>query len=238
MDKPFRNTWEIYTGRFEKVLVIMLTTTLPLLLLHSFITNYIYAITPSFASGYSVADIYYGLITLLFFLYAQAPYIRFVYNEHVGVENNLRNTIYHFLVNGFSVFIFACLVAIISTIGFALLILPGLIFLSLVFPVPYISMFDEKSVWKSFKEGLRVGKKHFIKIFLILSLFGLAELLFGIFVTFQLFTITPSFAAQVITQIALNLIVFPFLIMYMTSLILKWRETLATLEVQDERKIS
>ncbi|GEL76469.1 hypothetical protein [Tenuibacillus multivorans] len=234
MENPFKNTWELYTGQFEKILVLMLTTTLPLLLAHSYVMNYIYLITPSSTGIYSVADIYYGLITLLFFLYAQVPYIRFVYNEHLGVEHNLRNTIYHFVVNGFTIFVFACLISILSTIGFALLILPGIIILSLVFPVPYISVFDEKSTWKSFKEGFRIGRKHFFKIFLLLILIGFAELLFGVFVTYQLFNITPSFAAQMITQMSLNIIIYPFVIMLMTSFILKWRNNLRTIEVKRE----
>ncbi|MFD2760676.1 hypothetical protein [Lentibacillus juripiscarius] len=224
MEKPLKYTWDVYTGKFEKILVLMLTTTLPLLMVHSFVTNYIYAITPSDLTVYSVADIYYGLITLLLYLYAQIPYIRFVYNEYTGVENNLRNSVYHFLANGFTVFVFACIVSVVTTIGFMFLVLPGLIFLALVFPIPYISIFDEKSVWNSFKEGFRIGKKKFFKIMLIIMLAGLAELLLGIFVTYQLFNITSSFAAQVITQMTLNIIIYPFIIMLMTSFILKWRE--------------
>lgn len=238
MEKPFKYTWEIYTGKFEKILVLMLTTTLPLLVAHSFITNYIYAITPSYSAVYSFADIYYGLITLLLYLYAQIPYIRFIYNEYRGAENNLRNSIYHFLVNGFTVFVFACIAAVFTTIGFMFLILPGVIFLALVFPIPYISVFDEKSVWKSFKEGFRIGKKNFFKIMLIVMLAGLAELLFGILVTYQLFNITSSFAAQMITQMTLNMIIYPFVIMLMTSYILKWREALETLEVTAQEDVN
>ncbi|MBY7142348.1 hypothetical protein KFZ56_04410 [Virgibacillus sp. NKC19-3] len=238
MEKPFKYTWEIYTGKFEKVLILMVTTTLPLLMVHSFLTNYIYAITPSYSAVYSFADIYYGLITLILYLYAQTPYIRFIYSEYKGIDNSLRNSIYHFLVNGFTVFIFACIVSVITTIGFMFLVLPGLISLALVFPIPYISIFDEKSVWKSFKEGFRIGKKKFFKIMLIVMLAGLVEFLFGIFVTYQLFNITSSFAAQIITQMTLNIIIYPFIIMLMTSFILKWREALEILEVKVDEKLN
>ncbi len=231
MQKPFKYTWELYTSQFEIIFVLILLTTLPLLFLHSAITNYIYAITPSYSIIYSFADIYYGLITLLFFLYAQIPYIRFVYNEYKGTENNLRNTVYSFIENGFTVFVFACIVSVLSTIGFMMFVLPGLILLALVFPIPYISIFDSKPVWQSYKEGLRIGKKNVGKIILIIFLAGSAELLFGIFVSYQLFNITSSFAAQLITQMTLNMIVFPFMIILITSYILKWRENLETLEV-------
>lgn len=234
MEKPFRFTWELYTGKFEKLLLLMLGTTLPLLLLHSFATNYVYAITPGLFQFTSLADIYYALITILFFLYAQIPYIRFVYNEYEGHEHSLRNSIYHFLANGFTVFLFACIVSFLSIIGFMLLVLPGLVLLSFVFPIPYLSIIDGKSVWKAYKEGLRIGKKHFFKILAILIITGFGELLFGIFVTYQLFEITSSFAAQIITQMVLNLIFFPFLIILLTSFIIKWREAQEVLEIKEQ----
>ncbi|WP_246570149.1 hypothetical protein [Lentibacillus saliphilus] len=143
----------------------------------------------------------------------------------------MRNTVYSFIENGFTVFVFACIVSVLSTIGFMMFVLPGLILLALVFPIPYISIFDSKPVWQSYKEGLRIGKKNVGKIILIIFLAGSAELLFGIFVSYQLFNITSSFAAQLITQMTLNMIVFPFMIILITSYILKWRENLETLEV-------
>lgn len=234
MEKPIKYTWEMYTGKFEKLLIIMLTTTLPLLLVHSFITNYIYAITPNPFGAFSVADIYYGLLTVLLYLFAQIPYIRFVLNEYEGNEHSLRNAFYSFTANGFTIFLFACIVSIFSTIGFMFFLLPGLVLLSILFPIPYISVFDEKSVWKSFKEGFRLGKKHFIKLLLIIFLSGALELLFGIFVTSQLFNITSSYAAQIITQIVLNLLFYPFIIILLTSYIIKWREEQEVLEVSVE----
>ncbi|MBP1971438.1 uncharacterized membrane protein YhaH (DUF805 family) [Virgibacillus natechei] len=106
--------------------------------------------------------------------------------------------------------------------------------LALVFPIPYLSIFDEKSVWKSFKEGLRIGKKKFWKIALILVITGSIEFLFGIFVTIQLFDITSSYAAQIITQMALNLLIFPFIIILLSSYMIKWRESLEVLEIEDK----
>ncbi|WP_235793479.1 hypothetical protein [Virgibacillus salidurans] len=234
MTNPLRYTWQLYTGKFEKMFVLMLTTTLPLLMLHSFTTNYIYTITPSLDPVYSFADIYYALLTILFYLFAQIPYIRFVYNEYKGNEHSLRNAVYHFLVNGFTVFLFAVIVSILSAIGFMFFAIPGLILLTLVFPIPYISIFDEKPVWKAFKEGIRIGKKNFLKIFLIIVISGTIEGVIGLFVVAQVFNITDSFAAQILTQMTLNLLVFPFVIMYITSCVLKWREELDVLEINEE----
>lgn len=234
MKSPLRYTWEIYTRKFEKVLVLMLTTTLPLLLLHSYAVNYIYTVTPSVDPTYSFADIYYALLTILFFLFAQIPYIRFIYNEHTGHEYSLLNSIYEFLARGFTIFLFACIISLIATVGFMIFVLPGLILLAVVFPIPYISIFDEKSIWKSYREGIRLGKRNFVKIFLIIIITGLFEALVGAFVTINVFDISPSFAAQIITQMVLNLLYFPFVIMLLTSAIMKWRAQQDMLEINNE----
>ncbi|SEP95409.1 hypothetical protein SAMN05216232_1436 [Virgibacillus subterraneus] len=234
MENPLKYTWQLYTGKFEKMFMLMITTTFPLLLLHSFVTNYIYAITPSYLVNYSYADIYYGFLTVLFFLYAQIPYIRYVYNEYVGKEDSLKDALYQFLANGFTVFIFACLLSFFSTIGFMLFLIPGLILLSIFFPVTYLSMFDEKSTWKSLKEGMRIGKKHLFKTMVLILFTGLLEAVIGVTLSAQIFNITSSYSAQIISQIALNIIVFPFVIVYLTSLIIKWRESEDVLEVDSK----
>lgn len=235
MEKPLKFTWELFTSKFEKILIIMLITTLPLLILHNFAANFIFAITPSF-TAFSFGDIYYGLITLLLFIYAQVPYIRFVYAEYTGHELSLSNSLYHFLVNGFTVFLFACMASILGTIGFMLFLIPGLIFLTLVFPIPYISVFDGKSVWKSFKEGIRIGKKKFWKIALILFLTASIEFIVGAVAVQYLFYITSSYAAQIITQIVINLLFFPFITILVASHMIKWRESIEFLEIENIEK--
>lgn len=96
MDRPLHFTWNIYMHKFEKILVLMLLTTLPILLFHSVVTNYMYAVSAQGDTAYLFADLFYALLTLIFYLYAQIPFIRFVYNEHQGIENSLRNALYHF----------------------------------------------------------------------------------------------------------------------------------------------
>ncbi len=234
MENPFRYTWEIYTGRFERILLFMLFTTLPLLLIHSFSTNYIYLITPSNDPVYSFADIYYGLLTILLFIFAQIPYIRFIYNEYHDNEKSFHDSIYQLVVIGFTVFIFATIVSFVAIIGFSLFVIPGFVILALTLPIPYISVFDKKSVWKAFKEGIRLGKRHFWKILLLIVISGVLEMVVGLFITAQVFNITNSFAAQLITQIVLNLVYYPFIVMLLSSCMIKWREEQEVLETSEE----
>ncbi|GGD20295.1 hypothetical protein [Pontibacillus salipaludis] len=234
MDKPIRFTWELYTGKIEQILLLVVCTTIPLLLIHSFATNYIYAITPQLTPLYSFGDIYYALLTILLYLWAQVPFIRLAYNEYVGEEKGVGDALLQFMLQGFTVFVFAVITAVVTTIGFMLFIIPGLLLLSIAFPIPYVTMFDGKPIHKSLREGFRLGRKHLLKIFGLLTFVGFVELVVGILITLWIFNITSSFAAQMVTQMALNVIIFPFFIILMSSFMIKWREGQRVIEVESQ----
>jgi hypothetical protein len=229
MDKPLKYTFSFIAERFEKLLIIVLCVQLPLLILHSIITNYIYAITPNVGTIYSVADIYYALFTILFFLYAQIPFVKYTFNELEGREGSLKNALYTFVVQGFPIFVFSCLISILIIIGFSFFVVPGIIILSLFITAPIISIIDNKSVWKSIKEARLLFKKHFIKIILLISLWGTVEMVIGIIVNSFILNITSSYAALAGVQILTNMLFYPLFIVLLTTSTLKWREGLRKL---------
>lgn len=234
MDKPISFAFTLFTGKYEKFLLIAFLVQIPLLIVHSFATNYIHAVTPANGSIFTVADIFYAYITILLLLYAMIPFIKYTANEFEGRENPLKNSFYTFAVQGFNIFIFAVLTSFLTVFGFMFFIIPGLVILALLISAPVIAVIDEKSVWKSIKESIQIFKKHVLKLFLFISLLGLIELILGIALNFLLVTITTSYAAIVITQIFLNTIFFPVFVVVLTSLIIKWREGLNSLEVKEE----
>ncbi|MBM7588264.1 hypothetical protein JOC86_004861 [Bacillus pakistanensis] len=229
MDKPLKYTFSFIAERFEKILIIILCVQLPLLILHSFITNYIYAITPNVGTIYSVADIYYALFTILFFLYAQIPFVKYTFNEFEGREDSLKNALYTFLVQGFPIFVFSCLISLFIVIGFGLFVIPGVIILSLFITAPIISIIDNKSVWKSIKEARLLFKKHFIKIILLITLWGVFEMGVGIVFNSLTLNITSSYAAVAGVQIVTNMLFYPLFIVLLTTNTMKWREGLRKL---------
>ncbi|VEF49209.1 Uncharacterised protein family (UPF0259) [Bacillus freudenreichii] len=234
MDKPISFAFSVFVRKYERYLLIAFLVQIPLLILHSFLTNYIYAVTPSGGSLLSVADIYYAFVTMVLLIYAMVPFIKFTANEFEGHENPLKNAFYTFAVQGFNIFAFSVLISLLTVIGFMFLIIPGLVILAAFISAPIIAVIDEKSVWKSMKESFQIFKKHSWKIILFISLLSLLELIIGIALNFLLFSITDSYAAVVISQIFLNTIFFPVFGVVLTSLVIKWREGLNSLEVKDE----
>lgn len=234
MDKPLSFAFSLFTGKYEKFLLIVFLVQIPLLIVHSFSTNYIHAITPADGSIFTVADIFYALITIILFIYAMIPFIKYTVNEFEGRESPLKNAFYTFAVQGFNIFIFSVLISFLTVFGFMFFIIPGLVILALFISAPVIAVIDGKSVWKCMKESIQIFKKHFLKLILFISLLSLIELIIGIALNFLLLTITRSYAAIVITQIFLNTIFFPVFVVILTSLVIKWREGLKSLEVKNE----
>ncbi len=226
MEKPFKYSISFVAEKFEKILLLVLLVQLPLLILHFFITNYIYAITPNVGTIYSVADFYYALFTILFFLYAQIPFVKYTYNEFEGKEHALKDALYSFLVQGFPIFVFASLISMATLIGFSLLVVPGLIILAFFITAPIISIIDNKSVWKSIRESRILFKKHFMKIIGLLLIWGLLEMVIGVLLNAVIIRITTSYAALAGVQIITNLIFYPIFFILLTVCTLKWREGL------------
>ncbi|MBS4179492.1 hypothetical protein [Lederbergia citrea] len=235
MDKPVSFAFSLFAGKYEKFLIIVFLVQIPFLLIHSFITNYIYAITPTFGSLFSIADIYYAFITLLLLLFVLIPFVKFTINEYQGNENSLKTAFYSFAVQGFNIFVFSVLLALAAVIGFMFFFIPGLIILAAFISAPIIALNDEKSVWKSVRESLQIFKKHFLGLIFCILLFSLLELGIGVFLNFIILSITPSYAAIMITQIFLNTIFFPIFIVVLTSLTIKWRENLSSLRLDKNK---
>lgn len=237
MNKPIPYAFSLFVGKYEKFLLIAFLVQVPILLLHSFTTNYVHAVTPTNGSIFSVADIYYAYITMLLLIYAMVPFIKYTVNEYEGRANPLKNAFYTFAAQGFHIFLFSAVISLLTVLGFILFIIPGFVILAAFISAPIIAIMDGKSVWKSTKESFQIFKKHSWKIILFIFLISILEFIIGIVLNFLLLSITDSYAAVVITQIFLNTIFFPVFVVILTSLVIKWREGLNSLEVKNEAVI-
>lgn len=236
MEKPIREAFALFSNRFEHILLLGVTIVLPLLFLHSFLSNYIMAVTPTFFGTTIIADMYISFLTILLLLYAQVPFIRYMFNEYQGNDGNLRNAYYFFFANGFEFFMFAVLAGFVTTLGLILFFIPGLIIITLLYPIPFVAAMDRKSVWKSFKAGIRLGKKHFLKLFILVFLLAFIELFISSGLTLLIYSLTTSFAAQLLAHMFLNLLFFPIITLIICGYIIKWREEIYTLENREAEK--
>lgn len=223
MDHPFKEAFQFYTKKIEYMFLFAFAVVLPVLIFHSFVMNYVYAVTPVINGATPGADLLYGLLTMILLTVAQVPIIRFVYSEQEGQERSVRDAFHCVALTGFSVFLFAVLYGILTVAGTFLFILPGVFIMLFLFLTPYLSAIDGRPTRKVWKEAFRIGKRHFFTLLFILLGIGLTEMIISIFSQQLIFSVTSSYGAQLFSQILLNMIFFPFMVVVVTMYVIKWR---------------
>ncbi|MFD2680054.1 hypothetical protein [Bacillus seohaeanensis] len=221
------NSWKeamrIYTGKFEGVLLLSLTILLPLLLIDWFIINIVYLfVFNDFTS--SLADFYYIFLTFIFLVIAQIPFVQFVKSYENSGEIEYKDIYYVFITNAFSLFVFGVCFSFVTSLGVLLFIVPGLIFLLFMFVAPYEAILEEKSVWKSMKTSIFFAKKKFFPLFFVILIISLTEIIIGWVSMFLIHTVTSSLLAQITVQMLLNLLIFPFLAIWVTYFYIDWKK--------------
>ncbi|MDZ5713677.1 hypothetical protein [Jeotgalibacillus haloalkalitolerans] len=234
MDQPLKFALTFFSRTYERILLIVLFIQVPLLAAYFFIANYIYAVTPTYGSLYSAADIYNAWFMIMFFLFAQVPFLYFWHYEESGHEKPLRYAFLQTMIQSFHFFVFAVAISLLVTIGFAAFVLPGLIILGLFISAPVIAIMDQKSVWKSVRESIRLFKRNHWKIMLLMIFFSITELAVSVFAQTMIISITESFMAIVLSHLVLNTIFLPLFYLTLAVLVAKWRQELGLFETGEE----
>jgi hypothetical protein len=222
MIKSLQNSWSIYTKKFEGVLLLSLSILFPLLLINWFVLNGVYLfVFNDFTSA--LADFYYVFLTFIFLVIAQIPFIQFVKLYEEEGEIRYRNIYYVFITNAFSLFVFGICLSLITSVGVMLFIIPGFIVLILLFSCPYEAILENRSVWKSVKTSVTFAKKKFFPLLLIIITISLAEMVIAWVSMYLIYSITSSLLAQVMVQMLLNLLIFPFLAIWITYFFMDWK---------------
>ncbi|MBO8164393.1 MAG: hypothetical protein H0Z34_11835 [Brevibacillus sp.] len=219
---PFRESVRFYARNIEYLLLLAFAICLPFSLLHAFVTNYVYFWT-AFTQTNAFGDFVNTFYMLLFFIVAQLPFIQYVQSEVEGEEKGIRRAFHTFFVHGFSVFLFGVLYVLLVLAGSLLFIIPGLIVLTLFFLTPYMIVIRNQSAWKSWQAAFQLGKRYFFPLSGLLLLISVVEWLIGFAGLFGVAMITSNYAAFLFSQIMLNLILFPFMVVLMTFYVRKWR---------------
>ncbi|MDW2879575.1 MULTISPECIES: hypothetical protein [Bacillaceae] len=223
MNHPFKEAVHFYVTNIGALLLFAVSILLPLLVFHALIMNYVYAVTPVINNTTPGADLLYGFLTLVLLTIAQIPFIKYVYDEEEGQDNPIRNAYKTLALLGFSIFVFALLYGILTIAGTLLFIIPGILIMIFLFLVPYLSVLEGKPVRKVWKASFKMGKKHFLALLFIVGGIGLLEMVITFFSQTLVFSITSSYAAHLFSQMLLNMIIFPFMVILVTFYVMKWR---------------
>lgn len=217
------DSFRLYRERFLSILLLSFTIVFPVLIVHAVLVNFVYGVT-AWLDGGIVGNLTNALLLLFFFVIVQVPFILFTQYEQEGSEHPLRSTYFTFTQRGFPAYLFAVVYCVVVAAGFAFLIIPGLIIMILLFLTPYVSILREKPFRQSWRIALKLGKKHFFRLFTLLVVTSLIELVIEVGIMYGMSFITTNYLAILFTQMVLNTILFPLVIIIITMHVMDWKQ--------------
>ncbi len=219
-------SFSLYTRNIAKLLILCVTVILPFLILHLYLTNYLYAIAQFYSTSF-LADLANAFLMVFFFLIVQIPFIEFFNSELEGEEHVLKRAYVALFDRGLAIYVFAILFTVVFLLGIVLLVIPGIIVFILLFSVPYLSIIRQKPIRKTLSTAIHIGKKRFFRFFFVIFFLGMIEIVISFVISYGVMSITDSYLAIAGTSIVLNLLFVPFYVALLTTSIKKWSDELS-----------
>lgn len=145
---------------------------------------YVFPLAIFVTSGSALGIIFFGerlsnLLILFFSIVGiclgQIPYIYMAKCKEDGAEITIKGIFLSIKRNLSSIYIMALLVAFFVSIGFQILILPGVICLVLLILFPQISVIENVSYWDSLKKAFEIGSSNFWYILNVILFFIMVD---------------------------------------------------------------
>lgn len=221
---PFRDSISFYFRHIEKLLLLSITIVLPFSLLNHMTVNYTDFIA-AHSSGTAFADVSGGFFTLLFFMICQLPFVKYVLAQMEGEERPVRQAYRTFFEYGFSVFLFGVTYGLAVFTGLFIFIIPGIVILVLFYLTPYMTVFREEPTGNSYRPALQMAKKHFFPLLGLIFLALFIETSLSLIAQIAVTSFSTKFSAMLLTQLLINLMVFPYFAILTTMFVKKWQES-------------
>lgn len=231
--RTFRESLSFYFRHIERLLLLSVTIVLPFMLVNHLTVNYIHFIA-TYSSGTTFADVSDGFFTLLFFVICQLPFIKYVIAQLEGEEKPVRGAYRTFFEYGFSVFLFGITYGLAVFTGLFLLIIPGIVILVLFYLTPYMTVFRQETTGNSYRAALQMAKRHFFSILALIFFTMVIETGLSLLAQIAVTSFSTKYSAILLTQLLINLIVFPYFAVLTTMFVKKWQD----LSVADRAVVS
>ncbi|MEK5037269.1 hypothetical protein [Sporosarcina sp. FSL K6-3457] len=222
------SSYRLYTQRFGKVFSLSLLVYFPLLFLHALIVNYIYMLTRFAEYPGLIGDVANGLFMLIFLTIGQLPFIKFVMLEEEtdGEESTFRKSLSFTLEKIIPFYLFACIYAVLVTVGSLFYVIPGLAILFLFYFVPYfIADWKENTLKIALIKSMSFIKKHIFKAPLVILGLTVFQFILEQLLIQLLFQFTDVYFMMLMSKIFLLLFILPFQTIVLTYVFRAWRET-------------
>lgn len=218
MKRILSNSIYLYSSKFVPLICLSLITYVPLLFLHTVIVNFIYNESRFMEYPGVVGDAANGIFMLIFLTIAQVPFIKLALLDHEDEESIFRKSLGFSMDKMISMYVFACLYALLVFLGGLLFVIPGLIVLLLFYFVPYFIADGVKSYKVAIRKSVSLVKKRFLITLVIIGVVTAIQLLFENVLFIFISMYSDTYFVFLFTKIILQMFILPFQIILVTNL--------------------
>lgn len=122
----------------------------------------------------------------------------------------------------FFVYIISIPISILTTVGFLLLIIPGLVLLIFSMGIPLVKMVEDVSLKAVLKKSMAFGKENFMHVCGLLLLFAAVDFVATYLFSYLAIVLTGQMAVTNWVLMILNMFLFPLFVIAVSKQYLEW----------------
>jgi hypothetical protein len=211
----------IYKRNFWRVLLIGLTIILPIQLIYTIVVNFV-SLPLAFFNIPLWSNLFQGIFMIMSLFLILIPLISLVVQETRTQKVNTGKIYVDMLRYSFFLYVISIPVSILTTIGFFLLIIPGLVLLIFSMGMPFVKVTEDDSLKGVLKKSIAFGKEHFMNICGLLLLFAAVDFLASFLLTYLAIGLTGLMAITNWALMVLNMFLLPVFVFTVAKLYLDW----------------
>lgn len=205
----FLDGFSFYKRNFVAILVLALTTTLPLLLLSDFLSTFMTAYNLALGVPFLMRIPQY-IISLTFMFVIEIPFI-YMANEWMNQERPTYGEVYStFFENLFPVYVIGAITAFLVAFGSMLFIIPGIVLMVWFMNFPYVAVIEKHRWFTAWKRTFSIGKAKFFPILGISVLLMIVTLIVNLLFQFIVVELTGTLLVYGVAQILFNMLFVPY----------------------------
>lgn len=216
-----KDAFHLYKRNFLRVLLIGITVIIPIQVIYTIVVNYV-SLPFIFFNLPLWPMVFQSIFMLMSIFMIVIPLVSIVYQD--VRENKVKTSKLYIdmLRHAFFVYIVSIPISILTTAGFLLLIIPGLVLLIFSLGIPLIKMTEDASVKTVFKKSISFGKENFMSICGLLLLFAAVDFIVTYLFSYFAIVLTGQMAVTNWVLMLLNTFLLPLFVFALTKQYFEW----------------
>ncbi|MBP2241754.1 magnesium-transporting ATPase (P-type) [Cytobacillus eiseniae] len=221
MFSSVKDAFGLYKRNILRVLLIGITIFLPIQILYTILVNYISM--PFYYFNIPLWPSFFQSVFMLMSVFIMLIPIISMAAQDIKMKKVKTGKLYIDTVKyAFFVYLISIPVSIFTSIGFLLLIVPGIILLIFLLGIPFVKVIEDESFKMVIKKSVLFGKENFLVICGFLLLFAAVDFVVTYALSFLAIVFTGQMAITNWVIMVFNMLFLPLFIFTMTKQYLNW----------------